>query len=152
VAAGKSAKNRGPLVRVAARHFTYVEPRERRNGVALAKARLTNDLKRLEGLTMNLRVEPSVGATPTTARGRSSTRRESSSSAYRSEEQPLVAALAGQHVARLVLNGRRVVGEERLLLDQHQRRRDVRRGPDGALWVLTDNRDGRLIRIAPRDQ
>lgn len=59
-----------------------------------------------------------------------------------------VAALAGQHVSRLVLDGRRVVGEERLLLDQRQRMRDVRQGPDGALWVLTDDREGRLIRIA----
>ncbi|MGC4043193.1 MAG: PQQ-dependent sugar dehydrogenase [Armatimonas sp.] len=56
----------------------------------------------------------------------------------------------GEHIARLVLNGNKVVGEERLLLDQHQKMRDVRQGPDGALWVLTDNQDGRLIRIAPR--
>lgn len=61
-----------------------------------------------------------------------------------------VAALAGQHVSRLVLDGHRVVGEERLLLDQKQRMRDVRQGPDGALWVLSDDRDGRLIRISPR--
>jgi glucose/arabinose dehydrogenase len=63
-----------------------------------------------------------------------------------------VAALAGQHVSRLVLDGRRVIGEERLLLDQRQRMRDVRQGPDGALWVLSDDRDGRHIRIAARDQ
>jgi glucose/arabinose dehydrogenase len=63
-----------------------------------------------------------------------------------------VAALAGQHVSRLVLDGHHVVGEERLLLDQRQRMRDVRQGPDGALWVLSDDRDGRLIRIAVRDQ
>ncbi len=62
-----------------------------------------------------------------------------------------VAALASQHLARLVMDGHHVVGEERLLLDQHQRVRDVRQVPDGALWVLTDNRDGRLIRIAPRE-
>jgi aldose sugar dehydrogenase len=62
-----------------------------------------------------------------------------------------VAALAGQHVSRLVLDGHRVVGEERMLLDQRQRMRDVRQGPDGALWVVTDDRNGRLIRIAPRE-
>ena len=62
-----------------------------------------------------------------------------------------VAALAGQHVSRLVLDGRAVIGEERLLLDQRQRMRDVKQGPDGALWVVTDDRDGRLIRIAPRE-
>jgi len=61
-----------------------------------------------------------------------------------------VAGLAGQHVARLVFDGHKVVAEERLLLDQHQRMRCIHEGPDGALWVVTDNPDGRLIRIAPR--
>jgi aldose sugar dehydrogenase len=61
-----------------------------------------------------------------------------------------VAGLAGQHVSRLVLNGNKVVGEERLLLDQHQRMREVQEGPDGALWVITDDADGRLIRLAPK--
>ncbi len=60
-----------------------------------------------------------------------------------------VAGLAGQHVSRLVLNGQDVIGEERLLLDQHQRMRDVKEGPDGALWVITDDANGRLIRIVP---
>jgi aldose sugar dehydrogenase len=62
-----------------------------------------------------------------------------------------VAALAGQHLVRLVLDGDKVVGEERLLLDQHQRIRDVQEGPDGALWVVTDDADGRLLRIGPKD-
>jgi glucose/arabinose dehydrogenase len=60
-----------------------------------------------------------------------------------------VASHLGQHIARLVLKGDRVVGEERLLLDQRQRMRWVGQGPDGALWVLTDNLDGRLLRLAP---
>jgi glucose/arabinose dehydrogenase len=59
-----------------------------------------------------------------------------------------VAGLAGQHVARLVIDGHKIVGEERLLLDQHQRMRDVQQGPDGALWVISDDGDGRLIRIS----
>lgn len=59
-----------------------------------------------------------------------------------------VAAHMGQHVARLVLKGHRVVGEERLLLDQKQMMRWVGQGPDGALWVLTDDADGRLIRLS----
>jgi glucose/arabinose dehydrogenase len=63
-----------------------------------------------------------------------------------------VAALAGQHLARLVIEGHRIVGEERLLLDQHQRMRTVREGPDGALWVVTDDKNGRLIRIGPAAQ
>lgn len=61
-----------------------------------------------------------------------------------------VATLAGEHLARLVIEGDRIVGEERLLQDQHQRIRHVVQGPDGALWVITDSADGRLIRIAPR--
>jgi glucose/arabinose dehydrogenase len=61
-----------------------------------------------------------------------------------------VAGHLSQHVARLVLEGQRVVGEERLLLDQHQMMRWVGQGPDGALWVLTDDADGRLIRITAR--
>ncbi|HEV2646325.1 MAG TPA: PQQ-dependent sugar dehydrogenase [Acidobacteriaceae bacterium] len=63
-----------------------------------------------------------------------------------------VATLAGEHVSRLVLDGDKVVGEERLLLGQHQRMRDVQEGPDGALWVITDEADGRLIRIGATGQ
>ena len=59
-----------------------------------------------------------------------------------------IAAHMGQHVARLVIDGHRVVGEERLLLDQRQMMRWVGQGPDGALWVLTDDADGRLIRLS----
>jgi aldose sugar dehydrogenase len=61
-----------------------------------------------------------------------------------------VAALAGQHLAHLVIRHGKVVGEERLLQEQHQRIRDVVQGPDEALWVITDNPDGRLIRIGPK--
>jgi glucose/arabinose dehydrogenase len=43
-----------------------------------------------------------------------------------------------------------VVGEERLLADRGQRIRDVRQGPDGALYVITDNSDGELWKIMPR--
>jgi aldose sugar dehydrogenase len=61
-----------------------------------------------------------------------------------------VAGLAGQHVSRLVMDGNKVVAEERLLLTQHQRMRDVQEGSDGALWVITDDAEGRLIRISPK--
>lgn len=63
-----------------------------------------------------------------------------------------VAALAGEHIGRLIIDGTRVVGEERLLLDQHQRMRDAQEGSDGALWAITDEADGRLIRIAPEER
>jgi glucose/arabinose dehydrogenase len=57
-----------------------------------------------------------------------------------------VAALAGKHLVRLVLQGDRVIGEERLLTELDARIRDVREGGDGALYVLTD-RDGTLVRV-----
>jgi aldose sugar dehydrogenase len=47
-----------------------------------------------------------------------------------------VGALAGQALVRLVLDGDRIVAEERLLVDLHRRIRDVRQGPDGAVYVL----------------
>ena len=59
----------------------------------------------------------------------------------------LVAALKEKHVARLVLQGGRVVGEERLLTDLDARIRDVAVGPDGAVWAVTDEDDGKLIRL-----
>ena len=60
-----------------------------------------------------------------------------------------VGAMAGKHLVRLVIDGDRIVGEERLLQDQKQRVRDVVQGPDGALWCVTDEADGLLIRLAP---
>ncbi len=60
-----------------------------------------------------------------------------------------VGALAGQLVARLELDGDKVVGEERMLQNLGERIRDVRNGPDGALWLLTDNSAGRILRLTP---
>jgi len=59
-----------------------------------------------------------------------------------------VGALAGQHLARLVLNGERVVAEESLLTDFKQRIRDVRQGPDGAVYLLTGG--GGLVKLTPK--
>lgn len=61
----------------------------------------------------------------------------------------LVGALRGQHLARLELDGDKVVAEEQLLTELGERIRDVRQGPDGFLYVLTDSDDGRLIRLVP---
>jgi glucose/arabinose dehydrogenase len=60
-------------------------------------------------------------------------------------------ALADKALIRLELDGDRVVHEERLLTERNQRIRDVRQGPDGALYVLVDAPapDGKLLRIAP---
>jgi glucose/arabinose dehydrogenase len=66
------------------------------------------------------------------------------------QDNLFVATLAGKHVARLVLDGERVVGEERLLADLDTRMRDVRQGPDGALYVMTDGQGGRILRLTPR--
>jgi aldose sugar dehydrogenase len=60
-----------------------------------------------------------------------------------------VGALRGQALHRLVLDGDRVVGEEVLLSDLDERIRDVRAGPDGALWLLTDDPRGGVLRVAP---
>jgi glucose/arabinose dehydrogenase len=62
----------------------------------------------------------------------------------------LVGGLRGQQVARLVLKGDKVVGEERLLTELKKRIRDVRQGPDGAVYVLTDEKDGSVIKVTPK--
>ncbi|MGZ8867545.1 MAG: PQQ-dependent sugar dehydrogenase, partial [Thermoanaerobaculia bacterium] len=61
-----------------------------------------------------------------------------------------IGALKEQRLVRLVIENDRVVGEEHLLTDRGQRVRDVRQGPDGALYVVTDEDNGELWRIAPR--
>ena len=58
-------------------------------------------------------------------------------------------ALVGKMLVRLQLNGNTVAGEERLLQNLNERIRDVRQGPDGALWLLTDNSAGRILRVSP---
>lgn len=60
-----------------------------------------------------------------------------------------VGALRGQALVRLQLDGRRVVQEDRLLTDLGERIRDVRQGPDGWLYLLTDSDDGRILRLRP---
>jgi glucose/arabinose dehydrogenase len=60
-----------------------------------------------------------------------------------------VGALAGHALVRLELDGDKVVKEERLLQDLRERIRDVRSGPDGALWLLTDSAAGRILRVTP---
>ncbi len=62
-----------------------------------------------------------------------------------------VGGLAGKHVARLTLDGTRVVGEERLLASRDSRFRDVRVGPDGAIYLLTDAENGELLKLVPKE-
>jgi aldose sugar dehydrogenase len=60
-----------------------------------------------------------------------------------------VGSLGQERLVRLVIENDRVTGEEHLLTNRHQRIRDVRQGPDGALYIVTDEDDGELWRIAP---
>ena len=61
----------------------------------------------------------------------------------------LVTALAGEALHRLVLDGEKVVGEEVLLKEFSERMRNVRQGPDGAIWLLTDHPEGLVLRMVP---
>jgi len=51
----------------------------------------------------------------------------------------------------LEIDSDQVVNEERLLIGTFGRIRDVREGPDGMLYLLTDEKDGKLIRLEPAD-
>ena len=61
-----------------------------------------------------------------------------------------VGALKEKRLVRLVIENDKVTGEEHLLIDRGKRIRDVRQGPDGALYVVTDEQAGELWKIAPK--
>jgi glucose/arabinose dehydrogenase len=61
-----------------------------------------------------------------------------------------VGSMGQQRLVRLVLKDGKVTGEEHLLKDRKQRVRDVRQGPDGALYLVTDQENGELWRVRPR--
>lgn len=61
-----------------------------------------------------------------------------------------IGGLASMRLVRLVIENNRVTGEEHLLQDRGKRIRDVRQGPDGALYLVTDEDNAELLRIAPR--
>ncbi len=60
-----------------------------------------------------------------------------------------VGALAGQMLVRLSTEGEKVTGEERLLTDIGARIRDVVQGPDGFIYLLSDDADGKVLRVRP---
>jgi glucose/arabinose dehydrogenase len=60
-----------------------------------------------------------------------------------------VGALKDQMLVRLTLDGEKVTGEERLLQGLRERIRDVRMGPNGALYLVTDNSAGRVLKVVP---
>jgi glucose/arabinose dehydrogenase len=64
-----------------------------------------------------------------------------------------IGGLGSQNLVRLSMNGERVTGEERLLQDLQPQRegiRDVVQGPDGALYLLTNNAKGRILKLVPK--
>jgi aldose sugar dehydrogenase len=61
-----------------------------------------------------------------------------------------VGGMKDTRLVRLTLEDERVTGEEHLLADRGQRVRDVRQGPDGALYIVTDEPNGELWRVVPR--
>jgi len=62
-----------------------------------------------------------------------------------------IGALGNQNLIRLTVDGKNVVEKERLLVDRKRRIRDVRQGPDGYVYVLTDASSGELLRVAPAE-
>jgi glucose/arabinose dehydrogenase len=61
----------------------------------------------------------------------------------------LIAGLSSKALIRLVLEADRVIGEERLLMGKDERIREVVQGPEGAVYVLTDDSSGELWRLTP---
>ena len=61
----------------------------------------------------------------------------------------LVGSLQPGLLVRLTLENGRVAREERYLGDLGERIRDVQQGPDGLLYLVTDSRDGRVLRVLP---
>lgn len=62
-----------------------------------------------------------------------------------------VAGLSSKALIRLILEKDRVSGEERLLTDREERIREVVQGPEGALYLLTDGDNGKLLKITPEN-
>lgn len=60
------------------------------------------------------------------------------------------AGLGSGYIARLTLDGNRVIGEERFDLGDTDRHRDIDQGPDGALYVLVDGEPGRIMKLTPK--
>ena len=61
----------------------------------------------------------------------------------------IVGALKFRLLTRLVLDGEKVTREERLLEGLGERIRQVRQGPDGYIYLLTDSNEGRVLRLGP---
>ncbi|MFT5711499.1 MAG: glucose/arabinose dehydrogenase [Halioglobus sp.] len=62
-----------------------------------------------------------------------------------------IGALVNKEVRRLDLENGKVVAEEKLFSELDERIRDIRSGPDGYLYILTDSENGKLIRVVPKE-
>jgi glucose/arabinose dehydrogenase len=60
-----------------------------------------------------------------------------------------VGAMSGQQLVRLEMKNGHVVGEEKLLMDRCKRTKDVRQGPDGLIYVITDETPSEILRLVP---
>jgi glucose/arabinose dehydrogenase len=63
-----------------------------------------------------------------------------------------VGALVNKDVRRLDVEDGKIVGEEILFSELGERIRDVRVGPDGFIYILTDNSKGKIVRVMPASQ
>jgi len=61
----------------------------------------------------------------------------------------LVGGMSGRQLVRLEMRNGRVVGEEKLLTDRCKRTKDVREGPDGLIYVVTDESPSEVLRLVP---
>jgi glucose/arabinose dehydrogenase len=63
-----------------------------------------------------------------------------------------IGGMASQQLTRLTIDGEKVKDEEHLLTEMNPRERirDVRQGPDGAIYLLTDNPKGRVLKLSPK--
>lgn len=62
-----------------------------------------------------------------------------------------IGGLSSTNLIRLMVRSDKVVGEERLLKDRAERIREVAQGPEGALYLLTDDANGKLLKIVPKN-
>lgn len=67
------------------------------------------------------------------------------------QQKLFIGALKDKDVIVMSVNGDKVTEDGRILTDRGQRIRDVRTGPDGYLYVLTDESSGELLKVSPRN-
>ena len=68
------------------------------------------------------------------------------------QKKLFIGALKDQSVIVMSVDGNKVTEDGRILAERKQRIRDVRVGPDGYLYVLTDESDGELLKVSPQNR